>query len=60
MPNIVFVVILWCFEQLRQSDAGIASNLYGTHMDPMWTPIWAVQPGSIWVPYGLAHVNKIK
>ena len=25
----------------------------------MW-PIWAVQPGSIWVPFGLAHVNKIK
>ena len=23
-------------------------------------PIWAVQPGSIWVPYELAHVNKIK
>ena len=23
-------------------------------------PIWAVQLGSIWVPYGLAHVNKIK
>ena len=23
-------------------------------------PIWAVQPSSIWVPYGLAHVNKMK
>ena len=21
---------------------------------------YGVQPGSIWVPYGLAHVNKIK
>ena len=29
-------------------------------MGPMWAPIWAVQPGSIWVPYGLAHINKIK
>ena len=28
----------------------------GTHMGP----IWAVQPGFIWVPYGLAHINKIK
>ena len=37
-----------------------ASNLYVTHMGPMWAPIWAVQPGSIRVPYGLAHVNKIK
>ena len=37
-----------------------ASNLYGTLMGPMWAPIWAVQPGSIWDPYGLAHVNKIK
>ena len=29
-------------------------------MGPMLAPIWAVQPGSIWVPYGLAHVNKNK
>ena len=28
-------------------------------MGPMWAPIWAVQPGSIWVPYGVAHVNKM-
>ena len=36
----------------KRSTKDPASNLYG--------PIWAVQPGSIWVPYGLAHVNKIK
>ena len=29
------------------------------YMGPMWAPIWAVQTGSMWVPYGLAHVNKI-
>ena len=37
-----------------------ASNLYGTHMGTSMGPIWAVQPGSIWVPYGLAHVKKKK
>ena len=26
-------------------------------MIPIWTPIWGVQLGSKWVPYGLAHVN---
>ena len=36
-----------------------ASNLYGTHMGPILAPIWGVQPGSTWVPYGLAHVNTI-
>ena len=37
-----------------------ASNLYGTHIGPMWAPIWDPYGQCNRVPYGLAHVNKIK
>ena len=37
-----------------------ASNLYGTHMGPMWAPICDPYGQCNRVPYGLAHVNKIK
>ena len=32
-----------------------------TYMGPIWAtlmePIWGVQPGSAWVPYGLSHMR---
>ena len=28
------------------------------YMGPIRVPIWGVQLGSIWVPYGLAHGNN--
>ena len=40
-------------------DLGVNTQL-AIFMGPMWAPKRAVQPGSIWVLYGLAHVNEIK
>ena len=43
----------------KKSCSGPANNLYETYLGIHMGPIWGVQLGLIWAPYGLAPVNKI-
>ena len=50
MPNMIFS---------RNRDLhvlGFQSNIKHPSKHAYMGPIWGVQPGSAWVPYGLAHM----
>ena len=64
--TIYFILFTWASPYGTHMEPGYTAHM-GAHMGPIWVtnrllsgyglPIWGVQPGSAWVPFGKAQLR---